>query len=200
VLKVAAVLLTFWAAAQPDLYGQLGSEVKKVTLKKAVMPVYLDFGAPAVAILRAEKIYPTHQRWGYFRIGLRPILECDGVTLEVTDPQKAAQALAGVRDNLRTQAGGTIVEMRDVAVRFTPEATPRLRAGSIRLQDQGEWVLSEVALQSGTNVVHLPHARLQVNGPRAGQVTWNSAGTTTSANLFAVRSTVNDLTNRQRNP
>jgi hypothetical protein len=162
--------------------------------------VYLDFGAPAVAVLRAERIYPTHQRWGYFRIGLRPILECDGVTLEISDAGKAAEALGSIRDNLKTQAGGSIVEMRNVAVRFTPEATPRLKAGTIRLQDQGRWSLSDVALRSGTNLIQLPRATLQVTGPQAGQVTWDSAGTTASANLFAVQSTVNGLTVSERNP
>jgi hypothetical protein len=164
------------------------------------MPVYLDLAAPAVAVLRAEKIYPTHKRWGYFRIGLLPLLECDGVTIEVSDAEKAAQALAGVRDNLKVQAGGTIIEMQDVAIRFPPETAPRLKAGAIRFEAQGQWSLTDVALQSGTNVLHLPRAQLLVSGPQAGKVIWESAGIPASANLFAVRSIANNVAVTQRNP
>jgi hypothetical protein len=196
----AVALLIFWTVAERDLFGQRGNEVKRVTLKKVVMPVYLDFGAPALAVMRADRIYPTHQRLGYFRLGLRPMLECDGVTLEICDAAKIAQALAGVRDNLKAQAGGMAIEMRDVAVRFTPDITPRLRAGTIRFQGQGEWLLSNVVLQSGTNLLHLRCAYLQVTGPQAGQVTWESGGTTTSANLLADHSTANNLATTQRNP
>ena len=196
----AVALLVFWTVAERDLFGQLGKEVKRVTLKKAVMPVYMDFGSPAVAVLRAERIYPTHQRWGYFRLGLRPMLVCDGVTLEICDAAKTTQALAGVRDNLQAQAGGMLIELREVAVRFTGEITPRLRAGTIRLQDQGEWLLANVSLFSGTNLLCIPRACLQVTGPEAGRVTWESGGTQVTANLLADHSTPNSLVTTQRNP
>ena len=193
-------LLIFALIAASAWGGPSTNTVKQLAVKKVVMPVYLDLGAPAVAVLRAEKIYPTHKRWGYFRIGLLPLLECDGVTIEVSDAEKTAQALAGVRDNLKVQAGGTIVELREVAIRFPPEITPRLKAGTIGFDAQGQWSLTDVALQSGTNVLHLPRAQLQVSGPQAGQVTWESAGIPASANLFAVRSTANNVAVTQRNP
>ena len=199
-VTIAAGLVISSLVAEADSPGQAVGGVKSVAMKKAVMPVYLDFSSPAVAVLRADRIYPTHQRWGYFRIGLLPMLACDGVTLEVCDAEKAAQALAELRDNLKSQANGTIVEMRQVAIRFTPETTPRLTAAVMHLQDHGQWQLSDVAFQSGTNVVHAARALLQVSGEQAGRLTWQSAGGIISANLFAVQTATNNLATIQRNP
>ena len=199
-VAIAASLVVCLFVAEADSLGQSGGSVKGVAMKKAVMPVYLDFSSPAVAVLRADRIYPTHQRWGYFRIGLLPMLECDGVTLEVCDAEKTAQALAVMRENLKSQANGTIVEMRQVAIRFTPETTPRLKAASLRLQDHGQWQLSDVTFQSGTNAVHAARALLQVTGAQAGRLSWQSAHGIISANLFAANTAGNNLVSTQRNP
>jgi hypothetical protein len=199
-LVAAAICLLTCLTVARDALGQPSGEVKDVTMKKAVMPVYLDFASPAVAVLRADAIYPSHQRWGYFRIGLLPMLACDGVTLEVCDAQKAVEALAGMRENLKSQANGTIVELHQVAIRFLPETTPRLKAATVRLPDKGQWQLSDILLQTGTNVISASRALLQVAGPQAGRLTWQSPAGMLSANLFAVQSTTNNLAIIQKTP
>jgi hypothetical protein len=183
-LLLVAVLLTGLGLAPSGIQGQTGSHKSRISLKNVEVPIRLEFAAAPVAVLRADRIRPAHHRWGFYQIGLLPVLACDGVSLEVCDAARAAQALAGLRDRLNAEAKGDVIEMHGVALRFDPEPGPRLEAAAVRFQDRGQWELTNLALRSGTNVLRAPRALLQVTGDQAGRLTWEAEGRVGFTNLF----------------
>jgi hypothetical protein len=199
-LLVGAAFLLGLAVFQVDLRGQSDLIPNHSKLKGVVLPVYLDFGSKPAALLRAKAIYPDHQRRAFFRIGVLPMLVAEDVTVEVCDPERAAAALAGLRDGLKPHAHGAAIELRRVAFQFPAEPAPRLKAATLRLQDNGQWQLLDFTLQSPTNAPRIPRGRLQITGDHAGRVTWETAGGPAAFNLFTTQATTNTIASIQRLP
>jgi hypothetical protein len=152
------------------------------------MPLYLDFNPSPVAVFRARNLHHDHQRRGFFRIGVLPLVVGKGVTLEICAPERATNALFQVEEKISGFSNGSAIELRDLTIRFTSEAEPRLQAATARLQHDGQWRLEGVILHSATNIVRAAHGLLQASGVQAGRLTWDASTGLAPVNLFTLSS------------
>ena len=154
------------------------------TIKHAIIPVYLPSEAQPAVVLRVDRVFPDLERRGFFRIGVLPLEVADGVTFEFAATNRVSSALAELQHRLEPPVVSRRAELRRVKFVFLPEIQPRLEARRMRLAREGQWqLLDGVCLQTLTGTVHTASARLQVTGPRAGEVTWETGRAT---NLFSL--------------
>lgn len=136
------------------------------------MAVYPESGLEPAAIFKAKSIYRDHQRRGFFRIGLLPLLVCDEVTFDIKDSEQAARSLAHARLQLCAHARGAPIELRRVAFQFPAETSPRLKALKVQIRDNGQWELQDVVFRSPVEAIQSSRATFQTTGPEAGKLTW----------------------------
>src|SRR5688572_24080922 len=103
-------------------------------LQGVVMPFYGKPELSLVANVRIGCLFPDHERKGFFRIGLLPLVAAEHVQIEVFQPPRALKALSGVQQRF-TRDQRRHVEWRQVEFVFPPETAPRLRAGRVRMVD-----------------------------------------------------------------
>ena len=193
-LFVASILL-WLAVSQSDLHGQPSLNTPHTKIKGLVMAIYSDSSSKPVATFRAKKVFRSLQRRGFFRIGLLPMLVCDGVVVEFCETEGGTNALMNLPQSLKSQAGGAMIELREVEFRFPADSAPRLKAGIVRLQDNGQSQLLNVDFQSPTKRFQVPSAVLQFSGEHAGQLGWQSPDGIVAINLFTPHiSTTNSVT------
>lgn len=175
-----------WLAA-PSAWadtGKLSGAAPAPLAKGIAAAVYLDDWASPAAIVRVRRIYPDHQRMGFFRIGVLPQVICEDVVLELHSTVQLGQTLARVRKSLKPHTGNAVLELRRVAFVFPPETQPRLQAGAVRIPEAGPWQLVDVAFPAGQAPERAARGRLQVAGPQSGWLSWESGGRGRSTNLF----------------
>ena len=175
----------------------------RTRIRNAALPICLDSGNKPIAILRAKEIFGDHQRRGFFRIGVLPLLVIDGMNVEIRDPRKLGAALEGVhREIIFKQSVRKAVEGRDFRLCFAPEeregrgsvvpslasstesrSMPVLRAQIVRLDNSDLWRLEDgVVSRPGTPPITFHHATLQISGPKAGEL---SCETTNGVNCVS---------------
>ncbi|MCL5098637.1 MAG: hypothetical protein M1608_14125 [Candidatus Omnitrophica bacterium] len=150
-------------------------------------PILLDAESQPAAVLRIDRIHRDYQRRGFFRIGLLPMIAAEEVRIELLRPDQIADTLAQVQDRLSAEAGGGLIELRLVTIVCPGASTNCLRAGRARLRANGRWqLLDGVKFSNAGSPVHVASATLQVTGEGAGQLNFESGGSTAGVNLFAM--------------
>ncbi len=142
----------------------------RLRIQDAVIPVYAGDGLEPAAVVRADSVHTEFERKGFFRIGVLPVAVMEGVTIEVRQPERAAESLAQVS---RWFEGGGVkrMELRRVKFRIAPSSANCLEAGRGAFIAGGCLeLLDDVRFGSGTNVICAPRATLQVTGRNAGQI------------------------------
>lgn len=154
-----------------------------VSVRQIAIPYYAKGQGSPAAVVRINRIYTDHQRRGFFRIGLLPMLVAEDVRVEVFQPCEALDALQGAKKWLKP-ASSQALEWRNVRFVFPQETAPRLEANKLRLSEDGAWKLTDgVVVRWGTNETHRSEAILQVTGTRAGEL-FLAHGGTESLNLL----------------
>lgn len=95
------MLLAGLMVAAP-LGGRGASPKPYVSVNNLVVPFYAAGQSEAVAVLRVEHVFRDHERRGFFRIGLLPLLVGEGVRLEFRDAGVAARELDRVRQGVES--------------------------------------------------------------------------------------------------
>lgn len=183
-LGAGALCLWLAASSVPADTVKLTSAAPVPLAKGIAAAVYLDDWANPAAIVRVRKIYPDHQRMGFFRIGVLPQVVCEDVVLELHNTAQLGETLARVRKSLKPHTGNAVLEMRRVAFVFSPDPQPRLQAGSVRIPESGPWQLVDLTFPADQGPERVGRGRLQVAGPQAGWLSWQSGGQGRSTNLF----------------
>ncbi len=182
-------------ALTATVQGAEGFSSANLKIKKAVIPIYLASDTQPAAVVRVERIFPDFERRGFFRIGLLPLAVAEGVTLELPADDRWARALAEAQRKLATSAAAERVEMRHVKIVFLPESRPRLEAGRIRLNRDGQWqLLDGVSFQTATGQVQTASARLEVSSLKVGELTWRSGESANVIRLFTTNTAKPTLT------
>lgn len=141
------------------------------SMQEIAIPYYAKGQGSPAAVVRIKKVYTDHQRRGFFRIGLLPVLVAEDVKIEIIQPQETLAALQQARRWLKPTATQKALEWRRVQFFFPAETEPRLEAAKIHLSEAGAWRLTGgVVLRHGTNQTRQAEATLQVTGPQAGEL------------------------------
>lgn len=137
-----------------------------------VVPIHLDANpSGTAAVIRIDHFSADHQRKGFFRIGLLPLLVADGVVFEFRDPASIAECLAGSRSRLEQWFGGRLLELRRVEFRFPTGGNQRLEARRVSFAADGHWELSGgVKWRAATDECEAASGHLQIFGNQAGQL------------------------------
>jgi len=80
-----ALLSLIFLACGASCNGQSWFLDSQLQVKKAVVPIYLNFEREAAGIIRADNIHGGYQTKGFFRIGALPSLVIEGLTIELRD-------------------------------------------------------------------------------------------------------------------
>ncbi|MGP8200735.1 MAG: hypothetical protein ACLQU4_14670 [Limisphaerales bacterium] len=160
-----------------------------MSVQHAVVPLYPTGSFKLSAVVRVDRAFMDYQHKGFFRIGFLPIGVLDGVTIETRDTADPFASLACLRRWLGSKAGQR-VEMRRVKFLISP--TKSLEAGLARCGAGDRWdLLNGVRFVSGDGEVQASRATLEMAGPRAGQVIFETTPRTTNI-FFASALTFND--------
>jgi hypothetical protein len=142
------------------------AEASPKTVAKGVLgPMFLsDDSLTPSAILRIERIFTDHQRKGFFKIGILPMLIAEGVVLDVEKPAKLQESLERIPPSMkRNHASGTI-ELRRVTIQLRSEPQASLRVGRMRPVDGlRAWQLFDPVWRLGTNSVRAAQGELRLS-------------------------------------
>lgn len=177
VLVVALGLAALDLAAGTDLANRLKG------LRMTLRPRSND---AAVVRLSIQEARLDHQRRGFFKIGVLPVLVVEDVALEVLEPGSLASTLADLPAALMGDGHRVPIELRNFSLRFPGDETPRFLAGRVRLAGRGVWQLSgPVAWRTTASQGLASQASLQVAGAQAGWLTLTGTNAPQMVDLFS---------------
>jgi hypothetical protein len=151
----------------------------------AMIPFYSPEGGAPVAVVRVGRFWQDHERKGFFRIGMLPLLVADGVLVEVRDERQFRDVLANIQARFSSLKQSAPLELRHVEFRFPEELGPRLKADVVRFEPGGTWVLFgnvRFGIPEQSHQVH--RAQLMVTGEEAGRLRLTTSGSHQVTNLF----------------
>lgn len=122
-----------------------------------------------VAVAHAKRVVLDHQRKGFFKVGLLPMVSIRDATVEIRD---ADRFVAGLHSNcIRLAALSESVPVLIDGLRFTqPEnRADLLRARSARIVGGGDWKLTGVTLFIEGRILEFPTGEMKV-GPDATEI------------------------------
>jgi hypothetical protein len=161
-----SLLIAVGASAAPA-----ANEASDVTICE-----YSSKGTAVIGEIHAGRIFTDYQRFGFFRIGILPVLAVDDVQVKI----QSAEYLTNGLDDLESwqpSSGLRHMEIRNLQILVSGEQQPRLRAAIARPGRNGTVNLATVTFSESTGApLSLPQATLQISGPSAGLLAWNSAG------------------------
>ena len=144
-----------------------------LSMKHALIPLYPTGSVQLSALVRVDRSYIDYQHRGFFRIGLFPVIVLEGVTIEAKDRANPLASLDTIRHWVKTKAGQRL-EMHEVKFIFSP--TNRVEAGLVRCVADDRWeLLKGVHLTSGAEETRASQAILQIAGPRAGEIIFDTS-------------------------
>lgn len=129
------------------------------------------------AIIRADRVHIDHQKRGFFRIGLLPMMALERLRLELCDTNHVPTVLADLSARLSSDhESADAVEGRDFSLSFTGQSFTTLQSRTIRLGNRATWFLEEGIIQEpGAPPIPFRKAALNVTGPKAGELTFQTA-------------------------
>jgi hypothetical protein len=139
-----------------------------------------EYGSNNLSLIiqvHAARVFVDYEPWGFFRIGLLPMLVAENVQVKIQSAECLTNALADLRSWHRPASGYRQLELRNLEITMNGENQPRLRAAVARIGPDGTVKLSTVAVRTAAGQeVSLLKATLQIFGPSAGRLCWNSGG------------------------
>lgn len=120
-----------------------------------------------VALVRVERAFLDHERIGFFRIGLLPILIVDNVQIELLGPGDLGPKLTQIELHLTHAAGARAVEFRNLCFRYVGDKEPRLRAKVVHSTSAGVWRCNSGVVVDRGHLYEFEEAELITTGPRA---------------------------------
>jgi hypothetical protein len=152
--------------------GLAGSAATEVTVSE-----YSSKNLSLIAQVHAACVFVDYEHWGFFRIGLLPMLVAENVQVKIQSAECLTNALADLRSWHQPASGYRQLELRNLEITMNGENQPRLRAAVARVGPDGTVKLSTVAVRTAAGQeVSLLKATLQIFGPSAGRLCWNSGG------------------------
>ncbi len=147
------------------------------------MSVYDD--ATLLIQIDSDRGFIDHEKQGFFRLGLMPILVVEGVKIQIlsgnclTNLTLSLDSLSFSHGNIRK------LELRQIEVALLNEKEPRLKAASARLNRAGGIELSNVLVaMPEAGQISLPKATLQITGLAAGSLRWRQEGIEKELTIF----------------
>lgn len=138
---------------------------------------YGSKGLSLIAQVHAARVFIDYEHWGFFRIGLLPMLVAENVQIKIRSAEDLADALADLKSWHQPASGYRQLELRNVEIAFSGENQPSLRAAVARVGSDGVVELSTVIIRDAVGrQLSLPKATLQISGPAAGRLCWNDGG------------------------
>jgi hypothetical protein len=154
-----------------------------------VIPIFDKKAMTNLVVIRVERVYTAHERKGFFQIGLLPVEVLEGVTIQVTQPERLTNSMERI-DRWMSPKKSDCVELRDTRIEV---GSQWLEAKRIRPGGGGVWeLLDGVAFNQGTNTIRSAQGRLQLAGLRAGEVT---LVTETNRYYFSIPAPVTSISN-----
>lgn len=159
------------------------AEVAASAVNNASMSVYDD--ATLLIQIDSDRGFIDHEKQGFFRLGLMPILVVEGVKIQIlsgnclTNLTLSLDSLSFPHGNIRK------LELRQIEVALLNEKEPRLKAASARLNRAGGIELSNVLVaMPEAGQISLPKATLQITGLAAGSLRWRQEGIEKELTIF----------------
>jgi len=154
----------------------------------AVIPLYLEADTETVAVMRADSIVASHQRRGFFRIGLLPLIVVENLSIQINDRERLLPALVASGHHFVSKTDNKkIIEARNFSLAIGTNQFPAIVSQTMRPQTPELWMLEhgKILIADGKPLI-FDKARLTILGPRAGEVTLMQADTVMTVNLSEV--------------
>lgn len=152
------------AQDQPEIKIQLGDLAGTAWEQR----IYFGNQAQPCATLRTAWLHKDFERRGFFRIGLFPLIAMETFQLDIPNPGSAAYGFAQIQSLLKTAAGGSRIELRNVRVSV---GTARVVCGRVRFAANGDWeLLDGVSLHNEAKETHAAKGIFHASGPGLGTI------------------------------
>ncbi|MDE3067202.1 MAG: hypothetical protein KGJ60_06570 [Verrucomicrobiota bacterium] len=162
------------------LAGQTGTAATGLTFSE-----YNSKDLSQIAQVHAARVFVDYEHWGFFRIGLLPVLVAENVQIKIQSAEGLTNTLADLMSWPRPAAEVRQLELRRLEITLFGEKQPRLCAASAWVGAGGVLELSAVSARvRGEPPISVPRAALQVSGPSAGRLSWNQDGRREAFPLF----------------
>lgn len=158
---------------------EFGADAGPTGISAAALTVseYSSKDLSLIMQVRAARVFVDYEHWGFFRIGLLPMLMAEDVQVKIQSPEYLANALADLESWHQPAIGCRHLELRSLEIIVGGEKQPRLRAAVARIGSDGALELSGAVVRDvAGRQLSLPRATLQIPGPTAGRLCWNSGG------------------------
>ena len=158
--------------------GQTGGlEVVSVCAQDLQISQYSPGGSSVVSKVSVSRLFTGYGRWGFFRIGLLPMLVAEDVRVEINSVDALTNALSGLRSWARPDVAARRLKLLDLQIVLSGRSPPHLQAATAQLGDDGTLQLTSVSLDDAAgHQFCLPAATLQLTGPAKGWLRWNANG------------------------
>lgn len=154
-----------------------GMEVVSVCAQNLQISQYSPGGASVVSKVNVNRLLTGYGRWGFFRIGLLPLLVAEDIRVETSSVGALTNALAGLRSWARPDIAGRRLRLLNLEIVPNGANPSHLRAATAQLGDDGGMQLTSVSLDDAAgHQISLPVATLQLTGPDRGWLRWNVNG------------------------
>ena len=175
-LFIALVFLTAMVCA-PLESGLAAPVLTGTPMTEVTVSEYSSKDLSLIAQVQAARVFVDYEHWGFFRIGLLPMLVAENVQVKIQSAEYLTNALADLRSWHQPAAGFRRLELRNLEITISGENQPRLRTAAARVGPDGAVKLSAAAIRDAAGrQISLPDATLQISGPSAGRLCWNSGG------------------------
>ncbi len=180
VFGLVLVATTMCAAPKFDAVKLAGGSADDATFTE-----YSSKDASLVTRVHAARLFRDFELHGFFRIGLLPVPVAEDVQIEIRSADCLTNALSGLHfwngPSLAVRRG----ELRNVEIKLFDENQPRLSARLMHMGRDGVLELFHVSMTGGTGgQTIIPKANMQLTGPSAGWISWNSEGKSRGLFLF----------------
>jgi len=156
-------------------------------LRRATLTFYGKGELEPEAIIRIGSAQKTHQRRGYYRIGLLPGLLLKDVTVEILKPESVQDSLANTDGHLRALGNGTRVELYHLRVVVVGKPVAEIKADRLVMDSDGVWKLKgNITLSLNQQLIVLKSAQLTVAGDQAGRLAFESINGHQVINLLSI--------------
>lgn len=168
----------FWIVACVVLSPNIGAAgIVGMPVTTLTVSEYGSKDLSLITRVHAARVFVDYEHWGFFRIGLLPMLVAEDVQIKIQSAEDLANALADLKSWHHPASGYRQLELRNVEITFSAENQPRLRAAVARVGPDGVVKLSAVILRDAVGrQLSIPKATLQISGPSAGRFCWNDGG------------------------
>jgi len=147
-------------------------------------------GEQVVAKVSSTRIFVDHEKVGFFRMGLVPVVVIQDAQIQIQSIASLTNVLAGLNSSDFSSSGARRLELRNLTLSRLGENVPRLRAASARVAASGALDLSDVSVPGADgHYVSMARATLQISGPAAGWLCWRADGT--AAEIFLLKPSEN---------